>query len=602
MPANLVIVRHSGFPDRPVPIAAALAALSPELQALNRKDHEVDTQVFDSQVSQGDWEGQAAFLASEAARIHALVAQFADSEIHYFGLAEIPHVISLGAFIGDEQPVVIHDFDRDTGSWKWPHDAHSVALVTRGIPVGDPVTAQGSAVLRIELSATISDDDVREAAGTNHLAEVRVTFADGAPPEICKVRSPQDLQAVRHEIRSALAALKAKRPNLDTIHVFAAASVSVCFALGQELKPRNSPPIQTYRYRNVPGQPSYKAASELTGDVGGPAEQPLTDEDRGIANSVRDVWREALQEVETYAAAKRSELNKNPGLWYELLEPVELLRQVRPFPPLPAACEVVQFGATVDPKSVGSEYGFSKPNKQWNLSDRLLVALHRATKGEREDLKRLIRLFLFHEYLHDYHSLTKYEAAQVGAFQNCLEHIDYTADSYAILHQLDLQRLRDHTEVGTEAQQKKFLERQVELVVGSFWAFQPAPPILEWQVRRLRRYLNWYWRLVQIQYAPDLLTALRLFSQPPHVELAGLHQFARQQRVFCRLDKLDSSTRPELALVLENHKLLRVPDSTTSNLQQLLIAFQQRDHDAIVRFFLVVYEQAKELRGDLPSS
>jgi hypothetical protein len=65
---------------------------------------------------------------------------------------------------------------------------------------------------------------------------------------------------------------------------------------------------------------------------------------------------------------------------------------------------------------------------------------------------------------------------------------------------------------------------------------------------------------------------------------------------------MDTRTRPELALILENEKILRVPDSTTSNLNQLLVAFQQRQHDAIVRFFKGVYERAEELGGALPGA
>jgi fumarate hydratase, class II len=43
-------------------------------------------------------------------------------------------------------------------------------------------------------------------------------------------------------------------------------------------------------------------------------------------------------------------------------------------------------------------------------------------------LTRLVRLFVFHESLHNHHALTKYTAAAVGRFANCLERIDYMAD------------------------------------------------------------------------------------------------------------------------------------------------------------------------------
>ncbi|GMV25566.1 MAG: hypothetical protein AMXMBFR58_15970 [Phycisphaerae bacterium] len=599
MPQRIIIVRHSGL--RPVPIEEVLPALPAGLASAHRADIAIDTQLLASQIEQGDWEGQAAALAADAARVHSAFGGLPDAEVHFFGFAEIPHLIAMGAFIGDEIPVVIHDWDRDARSWTWPSDAGTVRVTTKGLPTGDPVPAEGSAVLRIELSFAISDADVHEAVGANHLAQVRVTHADESPPEICRVRSAADLQTVREEIRGALAALRAKFPNLDTIHVFAAAPLSVCVALGQELKPRNSPPILTYRYRRVDGRPAYAPALVLSAQAGQRAQAPLTPGDLQAAAEVRIHWKAALADVETYAARKRAQFNGRSVPWYEMLEPSAALTSVRPFPPLLPVTAAVPTGAQVAAGSVESEYGFKKVDPTWHLSDRLLIGFHRAVAGDPGALRRLIRLFLLHEYLHDHHSLSKYRAGGVGAFPNCLEHIDYTADTYALLHQLDLQRLAEPAGVESDDQQRKFLGAQIELVLRSFWAFEPAAPVLEWQVRRLRRYLNWYWRFVQVQYAPDILSVVRLFSRAPHVEIAGLHQYARDRRLFCRVDRFDSTTGLELALVLENCKLLRVPDSTTLNLEQLMRAFQDREHDAIVRYFYGVFELAADMGGALPA-
>lgn len=602
MPTDIVIIRHAGLSNRTVSLAEVLPALEPDLQAMPRVDYEINTRQFEPRIDQGDWEGQAAFIAGEAARIHAEIADRGDPEIHYFGLAEIPHVIALGAFIGDERPLVIHEFDRDKRLWKWPDDQEPIAIVTHGLPSGEPIAAQGSAILRLEISFAISDNDVREAAGTNHLAEIRITFAEGAPPEICKIRSNADLQAVREAIRNALSALRTKCPNLDTIHVFVAAPVSACFALGQELKPRNSPPIQTYRFRKLEDQPSYTAALALTGDLGTEAEEPLTEENVKTAIHVRTIWQDALREVENYAGVKGDQFRNQTVPWFEMLEPFEVLKAVRPFSPLMPISQAVPKDAKVDPNPVADEYGFTKPDRTWHLSDRLLIGFSNAVEGDDHELRRLIRLFLFHEYLHDFHSLTKYRAQGVGTFPNCLEYIDYTADTYALLHQLDFQRLRDRKEVESDELQRKFLVTQLELIIASFWAFERRTPVKEWQVRRLRRYLNWYWRLAQLESADSIMSAVRILARPPHVELAGLHQFARDRRLYCRLDKLDTTTGLELALVLENCKLLRVTDSTTSNLTQLLVAFQNRDHGAILRFFRGVYELADELGGAMPLS
>ena len=568
---------------------------------LPRDDHEVNTQPHAEQVEQGDWTGQAAFLAEEAAKIHALRADIGDLDVHYFGIAEIPHVIAIGALVGDEVPVILHDYDRDAQSWNWPTDAQTLDTQILGLPTGSIVSAHGSAVLRVEISFSISDSDVQEAVGSQHLAEIRVVLAEGLTPAICKVRSQADLQGVRLQIRKALAALRAKFPNLDSIHVFAAAPVSVCFALGQELKPRNSPPIQTYRFRKVPGQVSYQAAIELSSQLESQADRPLTPGQVQEAAAIRSLWTTALQEIETYALEKRERRGPTDDRWYEGLEAADLLRAIAPFPALPAITAVVPSGATVAAPALSSEFRFSKPDLTWHLSDRLLIGFHLSTDRSDDATKALIRIFLFHEYLHEHHGLTAHRSAGIGSFPNALEYLDYTADSYALLHQLDWHSVRFPAELATEPAKCQFLAAQVERVVRSFWAFEAQPPIREWQVRRLRRYLNWYWRYTQLRMVNgSLSTAIRLLSRPPHIEVSGLHQYARGQRVYCRLDRPDTRTSPEVAVVLENERLLRVPASTTCNITELLNAFQAGNHGDILHFFVGIFERAQEMNGALP--
>lgn len=599
MPNHTLILRHSSH-LRQVDAGEVLAALPAEIANVPRTDRAIDTAPFNAQVEQDDWQGQARALALEAADIHEQAAKLGDVEVHYFGLAEVPHVIGLGAFLGDELPVVLHDWDRDRNTWTWPREDRTIRLTTKGLPTGEPIPASGSVVLRLEISFPISDEDVRTAIGSNHLGEVRIVHAADAAPEICKVRSAADLLAVREEVRKALAALRTRFPNCETIHMFAAAPVSACFALGQELKPRNSPPIQTYRFRKVEGQPSLKPALELSGRIEGEAEAPLTEDEKKTATQVRVVWREAMQDLENYVGLKREAVKGGAPRWYELLSAKDILEKVRPFPGLPPVTDVVPARAHVADEPVAREFSLTPDDQKWHLSDRMLLGFHAAAGGNADTLKFLIRLFLFHEYVHEFHSLTKLRAPDVGTFANCLEFIDYTADTYALLHQLDMERGRNFAGLQSEEAQLKFLVGQVHLLVSSFWAFDQGAPIREMQVRRVRRYMNWYWRLAQLERAKDLTTALHLFNHPPQVEIGGLQQVARNRRLFVRLDKVETGARLELALVLENHKLHRVADSTTTNLNQLAVAFQNRDGRAILRLFQGVLEEAKEKGGELP--
>ena len=600
MATHLILVRQSSA-LRQIGPDEAVQALDDAEQRLDRTPIEVTTAQFNDALEQGDWASQDHYLREEAAKIRGLADAKGDAAIQYFGLAEIPHVIALGAHVGDERAVVLHDYDRAAGSWRWPAQGETLKLKTSGLDeLKAVVTARGVAVVRVAISAAIADADVREAVGDEKLADITVGVGDGVVPAVGLVRSADDLAVVRARVREALAALRAGRPNVDVIHLFVAAPISVCFAIGQELKPRNSPPIQTYRYRKVEGEPSQKPAILLTPSGERAALAPLADEEVRRAAHIRDVvWRRAIDDVEAFAANKRDDGHADT-VWYEGLEPREPLRLAHPFPALPALARVAPQGASIDPEPFGRDYGFEADRKRWRLGDRLLLGLDRAVGGDDDErLRQLIRLFLFHEYLHLYHSIGKHTAAEVGKFANCLEHVDYTADTYALLHQLDWTRVHERQKVATDEDKRRFLADQIELALLSFWAFDEAAGA-EWQVRRIRRYLNWYWRLVQVGNSPDLATALSLFNHQPHIEVGGLYQLARGRRVLAQLNRRDRTTYLELALVLEDERLYRQSESPNTNLSALLDAFQKGDHAAIKGFFNALFDTAKATNGVLP--
>ena len=598
MTTRLVLIRHSGL--RNVSSSEVLSALETPLRELPRGDHDIQTAKFSDDVESGRWEGQDAFLRSEARKILEDADSSDEPSLHYFGLAEVPHVIALGAHLGDERYINLHDFNRDTNSWRWATEDLTVSAVSDNVPSDPAITARGIAVLRVAITYPISDTAVDEVVTDDRLADITVHLRETADRLPGRVRSAADVEHIRLEVRRVLAALRNARPNLESIHLFVAAPVSVCFAIGQELKPRNSVPIQTYRFRDVPGRPANTPAILLTAGELEAAPDDVTEADAEIAKKVREeIWSAALEEVTTYAEVKRQrEAEIRP--WYKNLQPADAIAAAAPFPELRPIATIVPADDKVDPRPFDGDYGYDKDERVWRLSDRLLSSLHAAVQGDEEELRLLVHLFLFHEYLHDYHSLTKYTADEVGKFANCLEHIDYTADVYALLHQLDWASIYDRRKVTDPAATKEFLASQIDLVIRSFWAFEPKGANNEWQVRRLRRYLNWYWRQIQVLRAPDLATALLIFRNPPKVEIAGLDQLARGRRVLARLDRRDPTTHLEMGIVLEDERLLRIQEGPSTSLVALLAAFRDGLHEDIKAFFRAAFEIADQTGGALP--
>jgi SMODS-associated and fused to various effectors sensor domain len=602
MSANsILLLLHSGM--RAVTVNEILGELSPDELRIDRQIHHIDTRSFTDDVQDGNWDSSEQYLIDQASEIRRLTEQMDDPVIKYYGgMPEIPHALALGAFLGDERTIQVFDFDRDHKHWHWTRDEPSLQLRLEGLPQ-ERIPSSGQVAIRVEISSSIQDADVRAILGFEVSSDIRIRLTTDALPKVKTVTSMADAQLVREMLREALAAVNEYRPGTELIHLFVAAPVPVCFLLGQELRLRNNSPFQTYKYRHQETTKYQPAILLSANDAAQAAEEELTDAELSRAKHIRlEVWRLALREVINYSRiASERKLTPTP-VWFEGLTRRELLAEARPFPPLPPIWSVVSSQDTVDEEPFSGEFGLDKSTNRWRLNDRLLLGLSRATDGNDQELQKLVRLFLYHEYLHTYHSLTKYNAAEVGRFPNSLERIDYMADLYAALHELDF--TASNTQlcdvVSTNQEAKQFLANTIDLMLRSMWAFEPNGELTTWQIRRVRRYLNWYWRRVQVERAPDLRTALLVLAKQPTIELAGCRLRVEGRRELMQLDRLDPSTDLSIGLVTEDERLLRITASVNNNISALLVAFQRRDHSAIKVFFQGVFDEAISYGGALP--
>ena len=596
-PSNeeLILIRHCGL--RNISKAEVTSILSQEALQQSPENVLVDMMDYGDDVEGDVWDASERHIIEEAKRLRALADENGASRFLYFGLAEIPHAIALGAYLGDERHVDVFDHHRDEGTWAWPSEEKNIEVSRTELT--DTVTMPGDAAVRVEVSAAISDDDVEAAIGPERIADVIIRVGNKRPEVATVIRSAADVQAIRQEFRSALAALAEKRPNMERIHLFVAAPTPVCFALGQELHLRNSVPVRTYRFRKREDAPNYQAAIELTAEEAQASDIQLSEEEICEAKRVREeVWPEALREVHRYARSREDAADsREQAPWHQSLHLREHLQGPNPFPQLPPIWDVVDFDDGVDTEPYpGNEYGRDATSNLWKLSDPLLVSLSGACEDD-DELKQLIRLFLFHEYLHTHHSLTKYTAEGVGRFANCLERLDYEADLYALLHELDWAAMYEDIRGSEHA----FLRDLLDLLLRSAWAFVPGETVKRWQVRRVRRLLNWYWRQAQVQEAPDIATALNVLSKAPSVELVGQQLRTGRGRMYMMMTKLDPAVELSLGLVTEDERLLRIVDQVNHNLKKLMEAFRYRQHEDIKIFFAGVFERAKQMRGALPN-
>jgi hypothetical protein len=587
--AILFVVQQS--PLRTVTEADAIGTLDEREQGLPRRVFSLDTRHLKDDVEGGHWRSSHLFIREQAAHILSLANDMGAGEIRYLGIAEVPQVLALGAYLGDERLIKVRDYDRDRNMWDWPISAPTLALTTLN-PVKELVDQRGDAVLRVEISYPVLDADIEAAIGKERLSNIQIVPA-GRSPAPGLIRSEQDVASVRLAVREALAALASARPNADTIHLFVAAPVSVCVAIGQELRLRNGKDVQTYRYRSGAGDRALTPALLLTsGDIR-EAPRQLSSEEVRHAQQLRSVWQTALEEVRRRAQQiAPSDAQSQP--WYETLEPADDLRAAAPFSNLRPMAELIKDADHVSSTAFPEEFEFDKDARAWQLSDELILAMFDAAGRDESRLQEHARLFFWHEYVHDWQGLTAYTSIDVGRLPNCLERVDYMADVYAMCHQVDfLARKRPAAPHADSFSFRDALLAQIDVALRSFWAFEPPAPMADTQERRLRRYLNWYWQRVRVRDSRDLRSALDTLAQQPCIEISGLRRRLAGERIFVVLRDPGGFGRLHIGVVAEDGRFDRFGSSVDLSIEELLTAFSQHDHEAIGRFFNALVEHVK---------
>jgi hypothetical protein len=586
----ILLVIHQS-PLREVTEAEAIGTLGEGEGALPRRVFSVDTRHLKDDVEGGHWRSSHLFIREQAAHILSLANEIGAGEIRYLGIAEVSHVLGLGAYLGDERLVKVRDYDRDRNVWEWATTEPTLTLTTLN-PVRELVDQPGEAVLRVEISYPILDADIYSAIGKERLSNIRIVPAARSPtPGV--VRSEQDVASIRLAVREALAALASARPNADTIHLFVAAPVSVCLAIGQELRLRNGKDVQTYRYRSGSGDRALTPALLLTsGDIR-EAPRQLTAEEITRAQHLRSIWQAALEEVRQHAhQVAPSGAQSQP--WYATLRPADALGAAAPFPTLRPMAELIAQADHVSAAAFPEEFEFDKDARAWQFSDELILAMFEAAGRDEARLQEHARLFFWHEYVHDWQGLTAYTSIDVGRLPNCLERVDYMADVYAMCHQVDfLARQRSGAPQVDNSAFHDALLAQIDVALRSFWAFEPSAPMADTQERRLRRYLNWYWQRVRVRDGRDLGSTLNILAQQPCIEISGLRRRLAGERILVVLRDPGGFGRLHIGVVAEDGRLHRFGSSVDLSIEELLTAFSHHDHEAIGCFFNALIEHTK---------
>ena len=573
-PKGLILLLHNGFVK--ISIDEVIAALPHEWHGLHREIKEVNysellelQKLYDTGYEQYALEHRRYF----ASDILSALQTYPDYKVVYFGMAPIPLCIDFGHLFHNYREIDI--YQRHHVSKQWYIKLNESLQIENRIEItGLPDRQQkgiSDALIRLNISHNINSDDTYEILPNAAEIDIQLEHADEDA-----ITSFEKMLEVGETIKKAFDELSNNRSGIETIHLFASMPCGVAFLAGTKISPNIHSYIQTYQYSRTK-DPKYKKAILIKAQLR--PERKIGEEEKRKADELRGLCNEEL----TINIKRYSEYNLEMSRgrnWCEGVMPRlnESIMNTRFWIDLPALHETTlkddyfEFDADV------VNNGFYWRLNKWFVDDNFFISLSNRLNNI-DDILKAVRLFLFHEAVHyKKHKLTNLTSVNIGSFPKVLETADYQADVYAIMNEYGYQ-LKMKGEIQNT---KQFFMDTIRVATETMWSFDDVGlPLEEIQIRRLNRYMIWYWIYSRVEQEGNTLDEIvSIFEEKPVIELNGLKTKEENNRFFFELERRKDQPL-ELAIFYKN-QLIRDGSASNLPLEGLVKGIKEMNGDAVL--------------------
>jgi hypothetical protein len=519
------------------------------------------------------------------ARLKPLLEEHPDYAVAYFGLAPIPLAIHLGQLVDRWRASEVYQRDHEARGWSWQATGSSplLAAPVTGLP-NDIVRSEDDVVVRVSVTARV---DPKETAKVAPMASTEIDIALATCGEDV-LRTRDDLDAVGRAFKDVLDRLETHRPNARRLHLFAAVPAGLAFRLGTLISPTRHHRVQTYQF-HLTADPKHQRAI-LLGDSGRRVRE-LTKGDHDAASATRTQWNNELSRVRDFSVQIATMARDSPAAsWVELVAPEAHGAFERPWRDLARFHETLMRTAPigVGVSSVPDGFKYDAGRAAWLLGDDLVVAINRRL-NDPDAVLRAGRMLLFHEALHiQSHRLTDATAPAIRRFPKILEEVDYQADVWAMVHEFAYTR---HHKLAAPAGDRDLFLELLRTATETMWAFDEGLDDLEeMELRRVNRYLIWYWQWLRLERSSSLADILNVLAVKPLIELAGPRVYSDGERVFYELREPWRSEL-ELAALLEHNGIARHGRGAATSVPALVEGLRKRSGEKIKLVLKSVLDQ-----------
>lgn len=494
--------------------------------------------------------------------------QGADFELIYFGLAPVPLAIHLGFLIPSFVKVKVFQRHHATSSWKWSGFETPAPVIPKKLSTA--FDGNGDVVIRVGTSYPITEDQ------TKRVVKKSITSIDiKAPVENLELfGTEKDLNNYANSVQECLHQIAVYLPNTDAIHIFAAVPVGLAFLIGYRINPNPTKPIYTYEFSSN-RTPQYKMVFSLQSKSRTHFE--INENDAENIQHRRNFYEFWLKKTQSYVA----NINKTEATWFRyLFSKTEVKNSLfdssiwNSLAPIPETGFMSSHFVYVPHNILHSdEISMTLLNNTWYLPNNFIYSLEKTFEKREKDMVAAIELLWFQEMIksetHDIHSDNAHELAR---YPMILQEIDYQADIYSLLNLYK----RYDTNYNDAA---SFFLKTIEIHLKTMWSSDVLDHSDEMELRRVNRYLIWYYHLNSIrEKSLSLEEILELLSKKPLIELRLVGVTTPDQsKITIEFRQSDES---ELAIAaFHNNRIITSRQQLPMN--QLIEGFRNRDNAVV---------------------
>ena len=437
-------------------------------------------------------------------------------KVLYFGTASIPLALHLGYCFGSWKDVDVYLLHREKMTWNWAGDEETKQLPFQSAFVGEQFAGPIDVIYKVEVTYGVQENELNQVV--ENPAKIISLKLENLGKDV--FRSQDQLKAFAHQFSLGLDSVANNLPHTDKIHLFCTVPVGLAFLMGTKINPLVTKPIVTYQFdaNRTPKHQQVLMLQEVE-----QREENITEQDQQFIDEVKSELKAELENrIASFVTGKTEEKRKYGGSksWIQFILPEGQYSEMEHgfWKRIPDVADTILGSSTLSRETAQAGEGFSiSEANEWQINDRFIFNIMNRLDRDKTKIARALRMFIFHEAVHIHQNLTNYTALNIGRFPRVLEEADYIADVWAMIHEFSYSRMHYNQEAKNE---KEFFKSMIEVASKTMWAFDDLDPNHdEMQIRRINRYLIWYWNYLQIEgrSCQSLEDIVSLLGYRPHL-------------------------------------------------------------------------------------